>query len=319
MKRIPVTILTGFLGAGKTTLLNHLIESQPNTKFAIIENEFGAINIDKDLVNTQAQGIFELSNGCICCSLNQELGQTLNKLVTTGKDFDHLIIETTGVAEPDGILSVFINDYHFDELFEVNAVIGMIDAEHLLKSLESEPVAKRQLALADLLVFNKSSEIDEEIKQNVLEAVKAINPLASIIHTDYAKVNAEEVLSQFSFRADTVNERILNSKSEKGDHHKGIKSLTFSQNKPLNLNKFQYWLRSLLLFNPDGIYRIKGLLNKPNTEEKVIIQSVRGNIIFSEGDKWSEDDDRTSQLVIIGHGLDRETLQKGIDSCAIEE
>ena len=146
IKTIPVTIITGFLGSGKTTFLNHIIKENQTKKFAIIENEFGAINIDSELVIKTNENIFELTNGCICCTLNGDLSALLNKLVTGDYDFDHLIIETTGIADPAAVAAVFLTDYNIQTIFKLDGVICLLDTQNVLSVLGVEEEASKQIA-----------------------------------------------------------------------------------------------------------------------------------------------------------------------------
>lgn len=205
--RIPVTILTGFLGAGKTTLLNHLISSNPNTKFAIIENEFGDIGIDNELVIGADDGIFEMSNGCICCSLNGELVSTLAKLVNGEHAFDHLIVETTGIAEPDGVAAAFVAEPGIQSYFRLDATVCLVDAHHAEDILEDREEAKRQLTFADYIVINKSSEVSADYLPKLEAILRKVNSFAALEHCDYGKVTTN-VLDLKAYEVGQVEEKL---------------------------------------------------------------------------------------------------------------
>lgn len=216
--RVPVTILTGFLGAGKTTLLNHLISSNPNTKFAIIENEFGDIGIDNELVVGADSGIFEMSNGCICCTLNGELVQTLVDLVNGEHEFDHLIVETTGIAEPDGVAAAFVAEPAIQSRFRLDATICLVDAHHVEDILEDREEAKRQITFADYIVLNKASEVSKDYLVQLEQLLKTVNSFATIEHCDYGKVT-NNILDLNAYDAQKVEEKLDKAHHTHHHHH----------------------------------------------------------------------------------------------------
>ena len=217
---IPVTIITGFLGAGKTTLLNHLIEQNPETKFAIFETEFGDINIDQELVVGADEGIFEMSNGCICCTLNDELVETLAKLIHSEKPFDHLIIETTGMAEPDGVAAAFVSSEEIQTYFQLNATVCLVDAAHFEDTLDERDEALKQLTCSDLIILNKKSAVQFRYRLELIKEIKRLNPFAKIIETDYGKVD-QNILTMEAYRAQKTEDSILalDRKHNHGHHH----------------------------------------------------------------------------------------------------
>jgi G3E family GTPase len=330
-KRIPVTILTGFLGAGKTTSLNHLIKNNPATKFAIIENEFGDIGIDNDLVVGADSGIFELSNGCICCSLNGELIDTLVELVNSGKTFEHLIVETTGVAEPDGVAAAFVAEPEIQERFRLDATICIVDAHHGLESLAEREEAKRQATFADVLVINKASEVEEAD----LEALKAVlmeaNPLASITTCDqgqlpnsllhvqgYEDQTVEEKLQHFDTSTKHVCDEHCNHDHHQGhkhNHSNDIVTQSFVLDEPLDILKFRHWLNVLLMIQGQNLYRVKGIVHFQYQDKKAIVQSVKKMCVFSSGTPWGAGETRQSRLVFIGKNLRRDILEKQLQHC----
>ena len=208
-KRIPVTILTGFLGAGKTTLLNELTQRYAHKKIAIIENEFGEIGIDNDLLIRPANGIVELSNGCICCTLNDELVEALQRLLGSDYDFDHLLVETTGIAEPDGVAEAFLATPEIQQYFRVDAVVAVADAHFVVDILEEREEAKKQLTFADFILINKASEVSSLHLQDICHLLRQINPLAQIETADYCKTEAD-ILSLQAYNAPHLEKTIVN-------------------------------------------------------------------------------------------------------------
>lgn len=323
IKSVPVTILTGFLGAGKTTLLNYLIKEQKETKFAIIENEFGAINIDTELVIKTDENIFELSNGCICCSLNGDLFELLNKLVVGKYEYDHLIIETTGVADPSAVAATFLSDYNIQTAFKLDGVVCLVDVHHVLDLLGEEEVASKQIAFADHIIFNKCADVNQNTLNQVQEIVKNINPFASQSFTDYGKVAVNEILNLKAYDKEKVQFRLGyptkgNQRSvviQAQSQHQNIVSQSFIFKETFDLITLRHYLTVMLFVQGGSFYRIKGILNIEGLNRKIIVQSVKGAPIFSDGDDWQADEERSTRIVFIGKNLKREIMEKGMKQC----
>lgn len=339
--RIPVTILTGFLGAGKTTLLNHLIKSNPQTKFAIIENEFGDIGIDNELVVGAADGIFELSNGCICCSLNGELIEALAKLIDGEYKFDHLIVETTGIAEPDGIAAAFVAEPAIHSRFRLDATVCLVDAHHAEDILQEREEAKRQVTFADYIVINKSSEVSPEYLKHLESILKASNTFAKIEYCDYGKTSSN-LLNLNAYESHQVEKELDHQHEEQHKHHhhheeghvcnehchhehehkhthehrhNDIVTQSFIIKEPLDMLKFRHWLNVLLMIQGKHLYRIKGIVNFQYQEKKVIVQSVKQMCAFQLGDDWANEEERVTKIVFIGKHLRRDILEKQLKNC----
>lgn len=329
MSIIPksVTILTGFLGAGKTTFLNHIIKENPNKKFAIIENEFGEINIDSALVINTDENIFELSNGCICCSINGDLSDLLNKLVTGSYDFDHLIIETTGIADPSAVAAVFMTDFNIQTVFKLDGVICLVDTLNILDVLGVEEEASKQIAFADYIIFNKSSETDQVLKKEVQEKITGLNPFANFNFTDFGNVATAQLLNLNAYDKSVVKFRLgFSSPNEKSiininkeAHHHDIVSQSFIFKESFDLLKLRHYLTVMLFVQGAFFYRIKGILNIEGFNRQLIIQSVKGAPVFTDGDIWPNDSERETRIVFIGKKLRREILEKGLKQCFFKE
>lgn len=327
-KRIPVTILTGFLGAGKTTALNHLIQNHPNTKFAIIENEFGDIAIDNDLVIDADSDIFELSNGCICCTLNGELVETLRDLVEGDYIFDHLIIETTGIAEPDGVAAAFVSEPAVQQYFQLDATICMVDAHHAAEALREREEAKRQVTFADHLVINKASEVSVEVLHALKAQLQQANPLASLELCDQGKLasgalqlqaydqqRVQALLSKERHAAHNEPGHVCDDHCDHDHHHSDIVTQSFVLKAPLDVLKFRHWLNVLLMIQGKHLYRVKGIIDFQYQDQKTILQSVKQMCVFSSGGAWSVGEERESRIVFIGKHLKRDVLQKQLNHC----
>ncbi|MRX48188.1 CobW family GTP-binding protein [Pedobacter puniceum] len=321
-KAVPVTILTGFLGAGKTTFLNHLIAENPQKKFVIIENEFGEINIDSQLVINTDENIFELSNGCICCSVNGDLAALLNKLVTGPYDYDHLIIETTGIADPSAVAATFLTDYNIQTAFKLDGVIGIVDTLNVLDVLGVEEEASKQIAFSDFLIFNKSSKASAETLAEVKEKVKALNPFADFVFTDYSKTPSSNLLQlnafdktkvRFNLGFKTDDKPLIQLKAE--THHHNIVSQSYILKPSFDLLKLRHYFSVMLMIQGAYFYRIKGILNIEGFKKQLIVQSVKGAPVFTEGDDWKNDEERETRIVFIGKNLKREILEKGLKQC----
>jgi G3E family GTPase len=337
-KSIPVTILTGFLGAGKTTVLNRIIQQQPDTKFAIIENEYGDIGIDNELVVGAEDDIFEMSNGCICCTLNSELVAVLSKLVNSEYNFDHLIIETTGLAEPDGVAAAFMVDPAVQHYFKLDATICLVDAMHIDELLEEREEAKRQLTFADFIIINKKSEIETTALQTLQQKLSQINTFAGMECCDYGQFETN-ILALNAYDANQIARQVEhthhhhhhddddhnhhNHHSHEDDHHhhhhSDIVTHSFIIDTPLDILKFRHWLNVLLMIQGQYLYRIKGIVNFQYQEHKTIVQSVKKACVFQQGEAWTEGEEQLTKIVFIGKHLKREILEKQLKHCYFKE
>ncbi len=346
-KRIPVTIITGFLGAGKTTLLNHLNEKYHGKKFAIIENEFGEIGIDNDLVVGVENGIFEMSNGCICCELNDDLVEVLVKILQRKDDIDHLIIETTGMAEPDGVATAFVTDPEVQRFFRLDGTVCLADANHVLDMVEERQEAKKQITFADHIIINKKSDVENYYIEEIKKVLKKMNPLATQEVTDFSK-SQEDILNLKAYESTTIAERIgkasdhldpdhvchsgcdhdhidIHDREQRHEHehhhhhhHSDVVSHSFVIDEPFDLLKFRHWINVLLMLQGEKIYRIKGIIHFMYKEERMILQSVKNMHSFQAGEPWGVEKKQT-KIVFIGLGLKRDALEKALRSCLFSE
>ncbi|ANQ48351.1 GTP-binding protein [Flammeovirga sp. MY04] len=313
-KKIGVTILTGFLGAGKTTFLNNLIQKYPNTKFAVIENEFGEVNIDSDLVVDNQEGVFELSNGCICCNLNGELREVLRNLLNCGKDIDHLIVETTGIAEPDGVAAAFVGDPGISRLFEINATIGLIDVQNFEFAINNHPVAMKQISFSDYLVFTKCDLATEEEIKKVKFQAKFINPLAQVGQVSKGEVIDKDIINLNAYSADKVIERASFVAHDHNHQHGDVVSHSFTFKGTVDPVKLEMWLSVLFNLQFEVIYRFKGIFNIKGEDHKVVIQGVRNESKIEIGSLWEGHEERLNRIVIIGKSIKRAPIEKKIKS-----
>ncbi|MEH0155809.1 GTP-binding protein [Limibacter armeniacum] len=316
--RIPVTIITGFLGAGKTTLLNRIIQAYPDKKFAIIENEFGEVGIDNELVVDVEDGIFEMSNGCICCTLSSELLETLEKLLKQREKFDHILIETTGIAEPSSIAMPFLTTPVIQNHFKLDGTICLVDTQYIEDNLKDDENAAHQLSFSDLVLLNKSDLVTEEYANEVKSLLKNINPYAEYVKTINSDFNGKNLLNLNAFAPEKVEEKTSFIHHHHHHHHHHITSHSVSMEGIVNPQQLEYWLTVLLQLQGHAFYRIKGIFNFPDEQRKVIFQSVRNQSALTLGSEWRSDEQRVNRMVFIGKELNKDILEKRFKQCLLK-
>lgn len=330
-QRIPVTIITGFLGAGKTSLLNKLISKHPEKKFAIIENEFGETGIDGGLIATAPEAIFELNNGCICCSLGEDFLFTLEKLLGSTYQFDHLLVETTGIADPSSIIDAFVSGESIQTRFRIDSVVCVADAVNMEDLMDDQPEVRKQLALADLILLNKTDSVYPEYAKSLVQTIDEISPMAKIFLTSFANVNDIDILDTNSYSGEAIEKSTLSfcalnvskvpdqpaSKMIENSSRKiiinqhDIKAEGFSFAGNFDVNKFGLWMQNFLYFNKETIFRVKGIMSFENTDDQFIFHAVRGSFMFEVGKEW-KDTERFSKLVFIGKNISRSEIEANL-------
>ena len=319
----PVTIISGFLGAGKTTFLNRIIHQHPKVKFAIIENELGAINIDSQLViNNQDGSIYELSNGCICCSVNGEFSEILKDLVLSDLEFDHLLIETTGIAHPTSIAEVFVNNPLIKESFYIDSIITLVDVLNFMQNITNCEETVRQVATADTIIINKIDDSSESNLRQVEQYISKINPTAIRHKTSYGKLDTTPLLKIKAFSQDKAEKDTLmffpvqqtiekQSVVEVKTNQHQIQAHHMLISEPFDPQKFEFWMKYYLKFNQDKLFRAKGILHFKDEPQKIIFQAVQGSYSIDEGDYWVNEE-KTTKIVFIGKELDEEEIKKNL-------
>lgn len=315
-----VTILTGFLGSGKTSLLNHLIQSQPNKRFAVIENEIGAVNLDSEFIVGAEEDIFQITDGCLCCTLNVELAKLLNELVRRRDEFDHLIIETTGIADPSGVAAVFVSDLNVQQNFRLDGILCVVDAFHIDELLASkETEAARQISFADVLIFNKTDLVSSEQLTKTQNNLRLINPFASTITTalnaNKLQIDVNKILNIKAFEAKQVEVKTQSTKFALAHQHGNITAQTYQYTQPFDFLKFRHFVQVLLHFQSMRIYRMKGILNIDGQSNKIIFQTVQQQVVFTKGSEWQSNETRQTTLVVIGNGLNKVAFDKKLKQC----
>nr|GMC96333.1 COBW domain-containing protein 1-like isoform X1 [Ipomoea batatas]GMD11941.1 COBW domain-containing protein 1-like isoform X1 [Ipomoea batatas]GME18076.1 COBW domain-containing protein 1-like isoform X1 [Ipomoea batatas] len=302
--RIPATIITGFLGSGKTTLLNHILTANHGKRIAIIENEFGEVDIDGSLVAAKTAGaedIMMLNNGCLCCTVRGDLVRMIAELVSKKKGkFDHIVIETTGLANPAPIIQTF---YAEDQVFndvKLDGVVTLVDAKHAglhLDEVKPEGVvneAVEQIAYADRIIVNKTDLVGEADVSSLIDRIRRINQMAHMKKTQYGKVDLDYVLGIGGFDLESIV-------------CEGI----------LDLEKANIWLGTLLMERSEDIYRMKGLLSVQGMDERFVFQGVHDIFQGSPDRPWLPDEPRINKVVFIGKNLDSKELEQGFKACLL--
>lgn len=343
-EKVPVTVLTGYLGAGKTTLLNRILSENHGKKYAVIVNEFGEIGIDNDLIIGADEEVFEMNNGCICCTVRGDLVRIMGGLMKRRGKFDAIIVETTGLADPAPVAQTFFVDEDVQKNARLDAVVTVADAKWLSDRLKDAPEAKNQIAFADVIVLNKTDLVSKGELAEVEARIRGINPYAKLHRTERCKVTLSDVLERGAFDLDRILDiepDFLEADDHDHDHdhhHHGhdhhhhhddhghglkhyhdeeMQSLSLRTDKPLDPSKFMPWLQNLVATDGQKILRSKGILAFAGDDDRYVFQGVH---MMLEGDhqrKWREGEPRESRLVFIGRELPAEVIREGFERCIV--
>jgi len=338
--KIPVTVLTGYLGAGKTTLLNRILSEPHGKKYAVIVNEFGEIGIDNDLVIGADEEVFEMNNGCICCTVRGDLVRILDGLMRRKGKFDAIIVETTGLADPAPVAQTFFVDENVGRRTKLDAVVTVADAKWLNERLKDAPEAKNQIAFADVILINKTDLVSADELDEVEARIRGINPYAKVHKTERAQIPLSEVLGRNAFDLD----RILDIEPEflEGDghdhdhdhgrdhddhhheaHHGGLKhyhdeemqSVSLRSDRPLDPDKFFPWVQDLVQKEGPNILRCKGILAFKDDDERFVFQGVHMILDGDHQRPWNKGEKRDSRIIFIGRNLPEEKIRQEFERC----
>jgi G3E family GTPase len=344
--KIPVTVLTGYLGAGKTTLLNRILSEPHGKKYAVIVNEFGEIGIDNDLVVGADEEVFEMNNGCICCTVRGDLIRIIDGLMRRKGKFDAIIVETTGLADPAPVAQTFFVDDAVGRKTKLDAVVTVADAKWLNDRLKDAPEAKNQIAFADVILVNKTDLVSNDDLREVEMRIRAINPYAKVHKTERCRIALPEVLGRNAFDLDRILEIEPEFLEGNGHdhhhahdhdhghahghnhdhdhhHHHGLKhyhdedmqSLSLKTDRPLDPDKFFPWIQDLVAKEGPSILRTKGILSFKGDPDRFVFQGVHMILDGDHQRPWGETEARLSRIVFIGRNLDEDKIRKGFEGC----
>ncbi len=355
MSLIPATILTGFLGSGKTTLLKRVLSEAHGQKIAVIENEFGAENIDSDiLVSDTQEQIVQMSNGCICCTIREDLRATLQLLAAKKRkgllDFDRVVIETTGLADPGPVAQTFFMDDEIAETYLLDSVLTLVDAKHAPQQLNDRQEARRQVGFADRIFISKTDLVAQDEVDALIHRLKHMNPRAPQQAVHFGEVPLASVLDLHGFNLNAKLEIDPDFLAEDGHHHDDhdhaheghdhahgaqcdhpshaheghghhhhhdddVKSFVFKSDRPFDPAKLEDFLGAIVNIYGPRMLRYKGVLNMKGTERKVIFQGVHQLMGSDLGPLWNDGEPRTSKMVFIGIDLPQDILLQGLQQC----
>ena len=347
MSLIPVTILTGFLGSGKTTLLKRILTEAHGQKIAVIENEFGEENIDNEiLVNDTQENIIQMNNGCICCSIREDLRETLQLLAAKKRkgllDFERVVIETTGLADPGPVAQTFFMDEEIAEQYLLDSILTLVDAKHATGQLNDRQEARRQVGFADQIFISKSDLVAADEVQALMHRLKQMNPRAPQKAVHFGDVAIKDV---FDLRGFNLNAKLdidpdflqadephdhdhvhgehcdhPSHAKEQGHHHHhddDVKSFVFRSDKPFSPAKLEDFLSAIVNIYGPRMLRYKGVLNMEGTERKVIFQGVHQLMGSDLGPAWAAGEHKTSKMVFIGIDLPKDIFLQGLEQCLV--
>jgi len=314
--QVPVTVLTGYLGAGKTTLLNRILTEQHGRKYAVVINEFGELGVDNDLVVDTDEEVFEMNNGCICCTVRGDLIRIVGGLMKRRDKFDGIIIETTGLANPAPVAQTFFVDDDVKAKTRLDAIVTVVDAKHLPARLEDSHEAAEQIAFADVIILNKTDLVTPQELEAVEARIRSINKFAVIHRTQRSAVPIAEVLDQGAFDLQRIlaQQPGFLSGEDEHEHNEDVRSMSFEVDKPIDPEKFNQWIGELLQSKGQDLLRTKGILSYSNDDRRFAFQAVH---MIADGDfigPW-KGEERKSRIVFIGRNLNRPQLRRGFEAC----
>ena len=317
IEKIPVHIVSGFLGAGKTTFLNKFIKHNQPKRIFVIENEIGKVNIDGALVMEGTEEVLELTAGCLCCNLNGELYDLLFDLIDRSDEFDMLLIETTGIADPSAVAETFWSSTHLDKFFDLKSTIIVADALNLPYAVANNEEARRQIAFADVILLNKIDAVEPFLQAEVENIMKGLNPNVTVFKGTFGDFPHETIcnLSAFSIDEQEKTNCLVKINHEYG--HSSIKTFSLTFDRPFLFKELTWRLSTLMRFNQNQIYRIKGIIEIEDVTNRVILQTVFQSFRFTDGTDWEENEEKISKIVFIGNGVEKASIERIFNQCLV--
>ena len=314
LNELPVTLLAGFLGSGKTTLLNYILKQNHGKRIAIIENEFGEIGIDSEFVIGADDDIFEMSNGCICCSIRGDLIETLNRLLERQQKFDYILIESTGLGSSGPIAQAFLIEDEISKSLFLDGIVTLVDAKHISKNLNEQEVVWEQIAFANVILLNKADLVTKPEMEKLEKQIRQINPTAKVCKTTNAVIDLDKILNIGGFDLNNTLETIT---LDTHQHETGetISSVSLSFPGHVDPDRLNLWLQMLLIQEGMNVFRAKGILNVEGSSERYLFQSV---YMMFEGrfDKPWGSNSPLNKMVFIGQNLNSQRLEESLKNFA---